>query len=123
MARIVFRSVKQNPPMRIDLLSYAAQGRAAPPSKDPDFAHKWRGLSVFDSYRACRENAANFKWRMGEFIAELHIPDEAPLTYEGPDYRGHLNLYDGDGGMLRDEDADHLLRWVVRVVHGPSTRE
>ena len=76
---------------------------------------------MFDSYRACRENAANFKWRMGELIAELHIPDDAPITYEGPDYRGHLNLYDRSGGMLRDDDADYLLGCVIRVVHGPST--
>ena len=120
---MVFRSVRQNPPTPADFLSYAAQGRSAPPSKDPDFKHKWSGLSVFDSYRACRDNAANFRWRMGEFIAELHVPDGAPITYEGPDYRGHLNLYDLAGDMLREDGADYLLNCVVRVVHGPSTTQ
>ena len=60
------------------------------------------------------------KWRLGEFIAELNVPDEAPISRRGPDRKGHWLLYDADGHMLVEESAACLLDYVVRVVHGPS---
>jgi hypothetical protein len=53
-----------------------------------------------------------FRWRMGEYIAELEIPEDAGIVYETPDRKGHLNLY--------DIDASFLMSCARRVVHGPS---
>ena len=96
-------------------MSYGAQGKVPPRDRreNPDFLRKWDGLSVFASYAGAWENASLYRWRMGEYIAELEIPDDALLLAEEPDYKGHLNLYDAD--------ADFLMSCVVRIVHGPST--
>ena len=60
------------------------------------------------------------KWRLGEFIAEVNVPDEAPIGYSGLDSKGHWLLYDADGNMLVEASAACLLDYVVRVTHGPS---
>jgi hypothetical protein len=75
--------------------------------------HEWEGLSVFDTYEQARANAAKWTWRIGEYVAEVSIPDDMPVTVEGPDGRGHSNLY--------DIEAQALLKCVTDVVHGPST--
>ena len=68
---------------------------------------------MFKSYAGAWANASLFRWRMGEYIAELEIPDDAGVIYEQPDHKGHLNLYDVPAGFL--------MNCVVRIVHGPST--
>jgi hypothetical protein len=68
---------------------------------------------VFTSYAGARANASLYRWRMGEYIAELEIPDDAGVGYEQPDYKGHLNLY--------DVHADFLMSCINRIVHGPTT--
>jgi hypothetical protein len=71
-----------------------------------------------------RQNGERFKWRHGEYIAILSIPDDAPFTYAGPEHRGHWMIYDAAGNMLEEAGAELLCRTcVVRVVHGPSTDE
>ncbi len=115
MARTLYRSVRSPDPTDVDFMSYGAQGKLPPRAQrdNPEFLRKWDGLSVFTTYAAARQNALMFRWRMGEFIAELEIPDDAPVTYETPDHRNHLNVYDGDPVYLRSH--------VTRVVHGPTT--
>jgi hypothetical protein len=100
---------------RTDFLSYGAQGKIPPRNQqgNPDFLRKWDGLSVFTSYAGAWGNASLYRWRMGEYIAELEISDDAGVAYEQPDYKGHLNLY--------DVDADLLMGCVTRIVHGPTT--
>ena len=95
-------------------MSYAAQGKIPPRGQrdNPEFLRQWEGLSVFTSYAAARTNAALYGWRMGEYIAELEIPDGAPIDYEAPNFKGHLNLY----GI----DPAFLMSCATRVVHGPS---
>jgi hypothetical protein len=95
-------------------MSYAAQGKTPPRAQrdNPEFLRQWEGLSVFTTYVAARRNAALYRWRMGEYIAELEIPDDAPVDYEPPDHRDHLNLY--------DVDPSFLMSCARRVVHGPS---
>jgi hypothetical protein len=83
-----------------------------------------QGLSVLDTYKVARQNGRKFKWRHGEYIAILSIPDDAPFTYKGPEHRGHWMIYDAEGNMLEEKGAELLRRsYVVRVVHGPSTEE
>jgi len=110
----LYRSVKSPQLTDVDFMSYAAQGKAPPRAQqdNPEFLRQWQGLSVFTSYDAARKNAALYRWRMGEYIAELEIPDDAPVAYEAPDRKGHLNLYGVDPTFLRS--------CATRVVHGPS---
>jgi hypothetical protein len=104
------------------MLSQAAR-RQPPPRPDAAFLREWEGLSVFDTYQAARQLGLRFKWRHGEYIAVLQVPDNAPIAYSGPDRRGHWLLYDVDGRMLVENSAAILLDYVIRVVHGPSHDE
>jgi hypothetical protein len=72
-----------------------------------------RGLSVFTSYAGAWAHASLYRWRLGEYIAELEIVDDAGIVPEEPDYKGHLNLYDAH--------VDFLMSCITRIVHGPST--
>ena len=114
MARKLHRSVRRPLLTVSDFMSYAAQGKI-PPRAQQDNAEllcQWGGLSVFTTYAAARKNAALYRWRMGECIAELEIPDDASIVYEDPDHKGHLSLY----GV----HAAFLMSCATRVVHGPS---
>lgn len=123
LARTFFRMVATDPPTTWDFLSQGAR-RQPPPRQDAEFLEAWRGLSVLDSFSVVRQNARKLRWRHGEFIAILSIPDDAPFTYKGPEHRGHWMIYDAHGEMLTEEGAELLRRWcVVRVVHGPSTED
>jgi hypothetical protein len=113
--------VATNPPTTWDFLSQAAR-RQPPPRHDPGFLEAWAGLSVLDTYRVARQNGRKLRWRHGEYIAILQLPDDAPFTYRGPEHRGHWMIYDADGNMLREDGADFLRQHcVVQVLHGPST--
>lgn len=109
--RVFYRLVMSNPPESIDFLSQADR-REPPPRDDPEFLRRWAGLSVFDSLAAIRRLGEATRWRRGAYIAELHIPEDAAIQYEGPDRKGHWLLYGADPLFL--------LGCVVRVVHGPS---
>lgn len=95
------------------MLSHAQLGKI-PPRRDPVFLRRWEGLSVFTTFEAAWENAADLNWRIGTLIAELTVPDDAEVLMDGPDERGHCNLY----GL----SAAQLLSWVTRVTWGPTTR-
>ena len=114
MARKLYRSVRRPLLTMTEFMSYAAQGKLPPRAQqdNPEFLRQWDGLSVFTSYAAARKNAALYRWRMGEYIVELEIPDDAPILYEDPDHKGHLNLYGVDPALL--------MSCATRVVHGPS---
>ena len=36
---------------------------------------------MFESESGLRKLARGIKWKRGEYIATLHIPSEAPITY------------------------------------------
>ena len=114
MARKLYRSMSRPLLTMTDFMSYAAQGKSPPRAQqdNPAFLRQWEGLSVFTTYAAARNNAALYRWRMGEYIVELEIPDDAPIAYEAPDRKGHLNLY----GV----DPSFLMSCARRVVHGPT---
>lgn len=122
LPRTFYRLVASDPPTNRDFLSQAAR-RQPPPRQDAEFLEAWQGLSVLDTYQVARQNGSTFKWRHGEYIAILEIPDDAPVTYKGPDHRGHWMIYDAAGKMLEEDGAELLRAAVARVVHGPSTEE
>ncbi len=77
---------------------------------------------MFTTYRSVRQLGILFGWRYGEWVAVLRIPDDAPITFDGPDRKGHVMLYAADGTMLQVAGAEYLRQHcVVDVVHGPST--
>jgi hypothetical protein len=112
LTRIFFRSIMGPEPTDDDFKSYEALGRR-PRQADPEFLERWRGVSVYDSYRQARKNARAVNWRIGTHIAELNIPDDARIRYVGPGPTGHWDLHDADPSYLR--------LCVVRVIHAPST--
>lgn len=69
---------------------------------------------MFTSLQAARENAASFNWRMGTLISEITIPDGVQFEFDGPDERGHCNLY----GLA----AEDVRSWVTRMFWGPSSQ-
>ena len=122
MPRVFYRLAKNNPPTTQDVLSQAAL-RKPQPRMDADFLRKWEGLSVFDSLADVQRLGQQRRWRIGEYIATLLIPDDAPITYGEPEFEGssHWLLYDEHGRMLDEDDAPYLLRCVTDVIHGPSS--
>src|SRR5687767_11401680 len=113
--RDFYRLLTADPPPLDDFRSYAELGKAPPREMrhDAEFLHRWRGLSVYDTYREARRLAVARRWKRWVYIGVLLIPDDAPIVYEGPDDRGHWNLYGADPAFLRDI-------CLVRVVHAPS---
>ena len=75
---------------------------------------------MFGDENALRRLGHRTGWRRGKFIAELHIPEDAPITYQGPDHKNHWLLYGRDGEMLSADGAALLLSCVRRVVYGPT---
>ena len=114
--RRLYRLVKADPPTLEDFLSYDALGKTPPRSKraDPEFLRRWTGLSVYDTYRAARELAEARNFERWQYVAILEIPEQAPIVFEGPEMRGHWNLYGADPAFLRDV-------CMVRLVHAEST--
>lgn len=99
-------------------MSYAALGKVPPENvrNDPSFLHRWNGLSVYDTYREARRLAKARRFKRWAYVAELSIPDDAPIICEGPDDFGHWNLYGADPVYLKDA-------CVARVLHAPSVEE
>jgi hypothetical protein len=107
------------------MLSQAALRQPCPRPHDPDFVWKWGGLSVFDNEADIRALGRARNWRPGAYIATLHIPDDAPITYAEPEHEGsgHWLLYDQYGGMLDESTAGILPEYVVRIAHGVTGEE
>lgn len=98
-------------------------GDECPYPDDPEFVRAWEGVSTFDNLGTMLALGTRRNWRMGPYIAELHIPDAAPLTFKGPSRTGHVGIYDANGDTIGEELAIYLLGYVVRVVHGPTYEE
>jgi len=116
--RRFFRLVKDDPPTLGDFMTYAALGKSPPRSRraDPGFMRRWSGLSVYDTYRAARELAAARDFQRWRYVAVLEIPSDAHIDFEGPETRGHWNLYGADPAYLRDV-------CLIRLVHAESTED
>jgi hypothetical protein len=122
LVRVFYRLLTANPPTLDDFRSYADLGRMPPASvrSDPDFLRRWEGLSVYDTLTAAYELVLSRERNRERwpFIGVLHIPDEAPIIYEGPESHGHWNLYGADPIFLRDRCLAHIVH--VESVHKMS---
>ena len=85
---------------RSDFLSPTEQGRPRPPHAS---ATGWAGVSVFDTIEEAIAQAKRFP-KLGQFIAELEVPDDIPM--DGPHDRGHFDLLD---------EPDAFAGWVIDV--------
>jgi hypothetical protein len=110
-----YRLLTENPPSLDDFRSYDALGKRPPAHlrDDANFLHRWQGLSVYDTYEEARRWAKARAFKRWAYIAELWIPEDAPIIYEGPDAHGHWNLYAAEPAFLRNE-------CLVRVIHASS---
>jgi hypothetical protein len=102
--RVFYRVLRTNPPTRDDFKSYLALGRPPGPNPTPRRLRAWAGVSVYDTAAVAHAKARDYN--LGSFVAELHIPEDAPVQAEGPGQSGHVNLY---------AEPDELLRFVVFV--------
>ena len=119
--RTFYRMIASTEPTTRDLLSQEALG-LPPPRSDPEFLEVWRGLSVFDTYEAVRAQAVRLRprWKHGEYIAVLEVPEEAPFAMREYGHKGHWLLYEADGGVILEAGAGLLCSYFVEAVHGPS---
>jgi hypothetical protein len=103
---IFYRVVRSNPPTLEDLTSHVALGKA-PATTDPIRRRMAEGLSVFATFRQARRNARSFPGH-GGYVAELVIPEDAPVSIERTGHQaGHHTIW-GDPVVL--------LRCVASVV-------
>ncbi len=75
LPRRLYRLVRTDPPTVHDFLSQAALLKP-PPLDTAAFRREWEGLSMFDSPGPLRKLGKARRWRLGEFIAELEVPDD-----------------------------------------------
>ena len=100
-----YRIVRTNPPTDEDFKSYTALGiKPRQPNPDPETLHLFDGVSVLDTLERARAYIEKGRVR-GEYVARLEIPEETPITYEGP-RRGHGNLYGAPPHVLRGSVTD-----------------
>ncbi|MFN8514442.1 MAG: hypothetical protein U0232_07275 [Thermomicrobiales bacterium] len=98
----LYRAVNANPPTAEDFTSNKAKGK---PRREPyEREDEWAGISTFDTEARCRAKAADYD--LGTFIAEVDIPDDAPIRIGQVNRRGHCTIWG---------DPDDLLRYVTAV--------
>ncbi len=110
--RTFYRIVESDPPTERDFLSYAALGkplRKQRPSATEIAA--WQAVSTYVTEEVARGRAqanAALGLPLGDFIARLDIPDDAPITI------GRINPKTGHCDLTGEPAA--LLGAVVSVV-------
>jgi hypothetical protein len=87
-----YRIVKTSVPDAEAFKSHAERGDMPPKGISQEGLNDWDGVSVFETEEQAVRHARRLNWRLGRFIAELYIPDEAPISRDGADERGHFNL-------------------------------
>lgn len=103
--RTFYRVVESNPPTDRDFLSYAALGRPLRKLR-PSAAEiaAWRAVSTYVTEEAARGRAranAALGFPLGDFIAKLVIPEDAPVAIGRINSKtGHCNLT-GEASVLR----------------------
>ena len=101
-----YRIVQTNPPTVVDFLSGFDRGEQ-PPRRDPEAVRLWDGISVYATAPQARRTARKFS-RLGSCLAQLDIPDDAPLRIERTrHHRGHHTIWG---------DPAYLLGCVAAVV-------
>lgn len=90
---VLYRIIRADAPTIDDMRSYAELGI---PLRHDTPAARWRasGLSVFDSLEQARRIGTGPPWHGSGFIAELRVPNDAPVKIERTGrQRGHYTLW------------------------------
>jgi hypothetical protein len=104
---VLYRIVQDNPPRRVDMLSYQALG-IVPDTDDPELLRISTGISLYNTLQQARNQMRRLPAARRGFIAELHLPANSPVTIERTgSQRGHHTLWG---------NADDILNYVVRVI-------
>src|SRR6266849_4946245 len=80
VARTFYRIVQTDPPTLADFTSHEARGRL-PPDREPETLRLHAGLSVYATLAQARRKTRASP-ALGDYVAELQIPDDAPITWE-----------------------------------------
>jgi hypothetical protein len=111
MALTVYHIVRHDPPIDEDFWSYVEQGRG-PLSDDPGLLRQAEGVSVYGTFDNARVKALQLPY-LGHLIAEMQIPDGAPVTCSPTGGRaGHNTLW----VEPKEVQAATLRSYVVKVV-------
>lgn len=110
--RTFYRVVESNPPSERDFCSYAALGRTLRTQR-PSGAEiaAWRAVSTYITEEAARDRArtnAALGFPLGDFIAKLVIPEDAPVAI------GRINSKTAHCDLTGE--ASVLLNAVVSVM-------
>lgn len=108
---ILYRIVEHNPPTPDDMRSYHELGIPLR-VRTPETLQESRGISLYNTLQQARNQADRFQRPEHRFIAELRIPDDAPVTIERTGRRGHHTLWGS---------PDVILNYITRVM--PIRRE
>lgn len=104
--RTLYRIVLTDPPTVQDMMSYEALA-IEPRTDDAETLRLVTGISLYNTLQQARNHAAGRPWQGNAFVAELRMPDEAPVTIERTTTsRGHHTLW----GNPRA-----ILEYVIRV--------
>jgi hypothetical protein len=93
-----YRIVKTSSPDVEQFKSHAALMKPRPPNLLPAHPDPWDGCSVLMTFGDAVARARRTP-RLGGFIAELFVPDGAPVTRDSADASGHFNIW-GDPTVL-----------------------
>jgi hypothetical protein len=84
----------------VDFRSQGQQNRIPRPRRPNEnptsyetYLRQWKGVSVHDTLEQSRRHAEYFKWRIGDLVVELVIPEGTGITYERVSEDGHGVLY------------------------------
>jgi hypothetical protein len=98
--RRLFRVVRSNPPTDGDFMSHRELGRRLPRRADTALIRAWDGVSTLTTLELAGEYARSA--RLGEWIAELEVPDEVEADEGAVRKLGrHVDLYGATAAQLR----------------------
>lgn len=104
--RTFYRIVKTDPPTVDDFLSALAKGRRIRRDLPPALRQLWDGVTVYGQPSHAEQKARESPM-IGRLIAELRIPDDAPIRWERTTREpGHHTLWG---------EPEDVLRYVVHV--------
>lgn len=89
------------------MLSYQALGIALT-RNDPEALRLAAGISLYSTLQQARNQVARLPPERRGFVAELRIPEDAPVTIERTGKRGHHTLW-GSADVILD-----YVSWVMK---------
>jgi hypothetical protein len=89
---VFFRIVRASRPTPEDFLSNKEKG-LPPRGPEIDDPAEWAGISMFDTRERAERLARRRNFALGAFVAELRIPDAAPVVVRKTFGPGHYTLW------------------------------